>query len=277
MDKFEQLKIYEAKQGLIGRIFEFAIDDCSKEVVITKYYDVPHRTEIIIPDFVDGFRVRHEDNQYIGAFSKCEHIEKIIMKPNIKGDISNIFNKFRGNKLDLSEFDTSNITNMESMLSNCTINNLILGGKFDTSKVCDMNSMFQYGRIEEITEFNLNTSSVKKMSHMFSFYKTNILDLTNFDTSNVSDMYLIFYGCNMTKLKFGRSFYIEDIIRTDDIFQYSNINEVDIGITKKEHADILLKKLTSCTQVNKLITGKDVDKNRLLDAKLMANAKVETV
>ena len=75
-------------------------------------------------------------------------------------------------KLDLSDWDTFNVTNMASMFSNCyALTNL------DVS--------------------NLNTSKVTNMRGMF--YKCsslNSLDVSKWDTSNVTDMGLMFDSCS---------------------------------------------------------------------------------
>ena len=75
--------------------------------------------------------------------------------------------------LDLSNFDTSNVTNMSFMFNKCNKLKEIKGiDKFNTSKVINMESLFQLcGELQD-------------------------LDVTNFDTSNVIDMNALFAGCN---------------------------------------------------------------------------------
>ena len=122
--------------------------------------------------------------------------------------------------LDLSNFDTSKVTNMQGMfehMSNLTTLNL---SNFNTSKVTDMNSMFHdmfkltsldlsnfdtskvtdmgamFYEMRNLTTINLSnfdTSRVTNMGNMFS-YMTGIttLDLSNFDTSQVTNMYGMF-------------------------------------------------------------------------------------
>ncbi len=67
--------------------------------------------------------------------------------------------------LDLSSFNTSNVTNMEAMFQNdVNLENITFGDNFNTSKVKDMIAMF---------------ASCKKLSY---------INLSNFDTSNVKEM-----------------------------------------------------------------------------------------
>ena len=101
--------------------------------------------------------------------------------------------------IDLSNFDTSNITDMSTMfygMSNLTSLNL---SNFDTSRVTDMSSMFTF--MYNLTTLNLSnfdTSKVTDMHDMFQGLKLTSLDLSNFDTSNVTDMSTMF--ANMPNL-----------------------------------------------------------------------------
>ena len=99
--------------------------------------------------------------------------------------------------LDLSRFDTSKVTNMNSMFYYCSgLTSLDLSG-FDTSKVTDMNSMFYYcSGLTSLDLSGFDTSKVTNMNSMFrSCSRLTSLDLSNFDTSQVTGMYYMFSGC----------------------------------------------------------------------------------
>ena len=96
--------------------------------------------------------------------------------------------------LDLSNFDTSKVTNMRSMffgMSNLTTLNL---SNFDTSKVTNMRSMFGYiSNLVTLNLSNFDTSKVTDMGYMFSGMSSlTTLNLSNFDTSKVTDMQKMF-------------------------------------------------------------------------------------
>ncbi len=106
-------------------------------------------------------------------------------------------------EIDLSNFDTSEVTNMGGMfygMSNLTTLNV---SHFDTSKVTDMSLMFHGMR--DLSALNLssfNTSQVTDMHNMF-YGTSNLttLNVSNFDTSKVTNMGLMFYGMsNLTTL-----------------------------------------------------------------------------
>ena len=85
--------------------------------------------------------------------------------------------------LDLSKFDTSNVTNMRYMFCSCSSLTSLDVSKFDTSKVTDMRYMFY------------NCSSLTS------------LDVSKFDTSSVTNMNEMFYGCSsLNQIALGSKF-----------------------------------------------------------------------
>ena len=105
--------------------------------------------------------------------------------------------------IDLSNFNTSQVTNMGFMFSdmfNLTTLNI---SSFDTSKVTFMRYMFD--DLSKLTTLNLShfdTSKVTNMGYMFSgMSNLTTLDLSSFDTSKVTDMYAMFSDMsNLTAL-----------------------------------------------------------------------------
>ena len=101
-------------------------------------------------------------------------------------------------KLDLSDWDTSNVTDMGWMFSNCHALTYIDLSKFNTSNVTNMSTMFF--NCNSLTSLNLsgwNTSNVTSIGSMF--YNCNSLtslNLSGFDTSNVTVMSAMFNYCN---------------------------------------------------------------------------------
>ena len=102
--------------------------------------------------------------------------------------------------LDLSDFDTSNITNMNMMFASCKKLKSIKGiNKFNTKKVEIMNAMFQL------------------------CYKLEYLDLSNWDTSNVTNMNLMFSQCNKLSTIIGiKSFNTKKVILMEGMFESCN-------------------------------------------------------
>lgn len=91
----------------------------------------------------------------------------------------------------LSEWDTSNVTDMSRMFEYCK--SLVSVPLLDTSNVTDMDNMF-YGcwKLTEVPLFD--TSNVTDMSYMFDDC-SSLVSIPQFNTSNVTDMNGMFYNC----------------------------------------------------------------------------------
>ena len=121
--------------------------------------------------------------------------------------------------LNLSNFDTSRVTDMSSMFTfmyNLTTLNL---SNFDTSKVTDMHDMFQGLKLTSLDLSNFDTSQVTNMSHMFALMSNlTTLDLSSFDTSQVTNMGLMFYSMtNLVTLDLS-NFNTSKVTNMNDMF-----------------------------------------------------------
>ena len=97
--------------------------------------------------------------------------------------------------IDLSNFDTSKVTDMTYMFSNSTNLTSLNLSNFNTSNVTNMGGMF--ASIHNLTTLNLSnfdTSKVTDMNSMFgNMSSLTTLNLSNFDTSKVTNMRTMFY------------------------------------------------------------------------------------
>lgn len=114
-------------------------------------------------------------------------------------DVSYMFNGcINLTDVDLSIFDTSDITNMKCMFQNCNnLENIDLS-KFDTSNVKDMSYMFSIcSKLTSLDLSDFDTANVKDMSYMFSGCSNLVnLNLSSFNTSCVKDMTCMFIDCS---------------------------------------------------------------------------------
>ncbi len=97
-------------------------------------------------------------------------------------------------EIDLSYFDTSQVTNMASMFKGCSNLTKITFGSMDTSNVMYMQN-FLSGciKLKSVDVSNFDTSNVINMTYMFSsLHSLESLNLDNFNTSRVIDMYGMF-------------------------------------------------------------------------------------
>ena len=122
--------------------------------------------------------------------------------------------------LDLRNFNTSNVTDMDSVFKGCKGLKSLDVSSFDTSKVTDMGYMFQNcSKITYLNLSNFNTSNVKDMNSMFEgCNKLTSLDLSNFNTSKVTDMGYMFDVCkSLTSLDLS-GWVISDATNTTYMF-----------------------------------------------------------
>ena len=86
-----------------------------------------------------------------------------------------------------------NINSCEFMFFSCTKITEINLSNFDSSQVTSIYDMFAFcSSLTSLNLSNFNTSKVKCMNSMFAFCSSlTLLDLSNFNTSNVTDMYFI--------------------------------------------------------------------------------------
>ena len=99
--------------------------------------------------------------------------------------------------LDLSSFDTSQVTDMSGMFGNCPIQTLELSS-FETSQVTNASSMFSgCSSLKSLDLSGFATPKVADMSSMFEGCTSLAsLDISHFDTSSASNMANMFWNCS---------------------------------------------------------------------------------
>lgn len=144
-------------------------------------------------------------------------------------DLSYLFyNNFLNLKsLDLSNLDTSNVTNMSYMFSGCSNLTTLDISSFNTSNVADMSRMFyNCSSLTTLNVSNFNTSKVTSMNNMFlSCSSLTSLDVSSFVTSNVTDMYGMFYDCSSLETIYASSNFVTTNI-TSSSSMFSNCSNL---------------------------------------------------
>ena len=96
-------------------------------------------------------------------------------------------------EIDLSNFDTSNVENMQLMFYGCSSLTSLNLSNFNTSRVTWMDAMF-YG-CSSLTSLNLSSFDISQVTYMhYMFYNCSSLtslNLSNFNISRVIDMYYV--------------------------------------------------------------------------------------
>ena len=122
--------------------------------------------------------------------------------------------------LNLSNFDTSNVTKMSFMFSEMSSLTTLNLSNFDTSNVTNMQYMFR--DMSSLTSLNLssfNTSNVTDMNNMFNHVSSlTSLDLSSFNTSNVTDMKAMFSSMHSLTTLDLSSFNTSKVTKMDYMF-----------------------------------------------------------
>ena len=132
--------------------------------------------KIVIPNRIKGIAV----TRYDSMFRDSSVIGVVSYNKNVT-DMTGMFQNSKAITLDLSIFDTSNVTDMGYMFYNCTSLTSLDLSTFNTSNVTNMGRMFQ------------SCSSLTS------------LDLSSFDTSNVTNMDYMFYNCTSLTTAYART------------------------------------------------------------------------
>ena len=138
-----------------------------------------------------------------------------------------MFQSSQATTLDLSSFDTSKVTNMRLMFSNSQAKTLDLSS-FDTSKVTNMTYLFYRSKATTIDVSSFDTSKVTDMSNMFYDSKATTLDLSSFDTSKVTGMSYMFYNSQVITLDMS-SFDTSKVTDMSRMFQNSQVTTLDLS------------------------------------------------
>ena len=181
---------------------------------------------------INAVNVEDEDSDYeiklwLDSTDKTAYYYTEPEKVYLNEDMNSMFRNMSSlTTLDLSDFDTSQVTNMSYMFFNASSLTLLNLSNFDTSQVMNMDSIFR-GMINltTIDLSNFDTSKVEDMSSMF-FDVRNLttLDLSNFNTSKVMYMNLMFSDMhNLTTLNLS-NFDTSKVTDMHDMF--SNIKNL---------------------------------------------------
>ena len=225
------------------------IEDEESDYEIKLWLDPTDKTAYYYAETEKVYLNTDSSNMFLSKYyeQKIRNILELDLSNFDTSQVTNMSSMFYGmsnlTTLNLSYFDTSQVTNMEAMfrgMSNLTTLNL---SSFDTSQVTNMSSMF-YGmfNLTPLDFSHFDTSQVTNMSSMFTYmYKITTLDLSSFNTSKVTDMNHMFENMsNLTTLDLSnfdtsqvtdmRSMFVYmDNLTTINLSHFDTSNVTDMG------------------------------------------------
>ena len=170
-------------------------------------------------------------------FSGCTNLTSITGWENLNtSEVTNMREMFSDcrkiTNLNLNKFNTSKVTNMSGMFQSCiALNKISLPYTFYTSNVVDMSYMFY--DCTSLSSFNFftyfNTSKVTDMRYMFyECDAVTTLDLSTFDTGNVTNMVSMFGDCeNLTTIYIGSGWSTDNLTGTNSSYaMFANTKQI---------------------------------------------------
>ena len=193
-----QIKIRIKDKDINKNIYFLDNTDYEKEEIKHFHDNLKEFNELNIELYINN-----KNEEYKKYFiPEKEGIFTIILKFNISiKDCSYMFYNCKNiTNIDLSNFDTKNVLNMNNMFAYCESLISIDGiSKLNTSNVVNMSSMFSncISLISLPGILNWDISNVIDMNHMFYACESlkSLPDIAKWDTKNVKDMSYMFYFC----------------------------------------------------------------------------------
>ena len=159
--------------------------------------------------------------------------------------------------LDVSNFNTENVTDMNLMFYECrSLPSLTFGNNFNTANVTTMAGMFQSCSVLtslDLTHFN--TANVTDMHQMFydCWSLTSLTFGKNFNTANVTDMSYMFYSCSVLTSLDLSNFNTEKVTTMASMFYgCSNLTSLDVSKFNTANVTSMNQMFYNCSQLTEL-------------------------
>ena len=164
----------------------------------------------------------NEENEY---YYMTESSDKLYIKLVWNTKLTNMKSMFCALHLsfiNFTNFDSSEVTNMENLFENAEKLKTISFNNFNTSKVTSFKNMFK--NCEDLVSLDLSsfdTKNVEYMDYMFAnCQKLNYLNIENFITNKVQTMEAMFYYCSLLSSLNLSSFDTKNVINMNSMFYY---------------------------------------------------------
>ena len=198
-----------------------------------------------------------ETTKMNGMFSLTPSLTSIDLSGFDTSNVTKMDGMFRESgitELDLSSFDTNKVDTMGSMFYGTLFTKLDLS-YLETNNVTDMSNMFNNSSIEELDLSTFNTDKVTNMAGMFGYAKaTSIILPDNFNTSNVTNMSSMFDNVKATNIDFS-SFDTSKVTNMYRMFRGIGITDLDLSNWNTKNVTNMSSMFVSSSIVNLNLSG----------------------
>lgn len=234
-------------------------------------YDVDHAYGLNTYDQVPGWHKPYDDSG-----NNPNIVEKVIFEESFQDvrPVSTYCWFLEQEKLTTIEgleyLNTSEVTIMAEMFSQCKSLTVLDLSDFDTRKVENMRSMFYWcNNLKHIELSSFNTKNVTDMANMFEGCESlEGINLRYFDTSNVTDMSGMFYDCRSLYNLDLRSFDTQKVENMGSMFSdcYKLVN-LDLTSFDTQNVTDMTTMFASCNRLVRLnLTSFDTNKVKSMAA-----------
>lgn len=232
------------------------------EIVGGQYYEHPWEDHL---DEIQSATVRVSGaTTACEMFQDCKNLRKVDLKEfdttNVT-DMGSMFEDCRSlTTVDLSTLHTENVTNMSDMFCNCYSLTTVDFGNFHTENVQYMEYMFRYCRsLVSVDVSSFQTGKVVYTHGMFEYCAAlTELDLSNFDTSNVTDMRYMFDGCSSLE-KLNISSFDTAKASLSEMFEgCQSLETLDLSNFVIKRGQDKENMLYGCGSLRKIITPREI-------------------
>lgn len=220
--------------------WNYALDDANNTITLSNYTGSDTDVTVYANYSVDG------KLYYTQIESNNNELEKYMFEGNETVQTITFDDKL----------DTSRVTHMNSMFSNCSnLSNINFGRSFNTSNVTVMERMFfNCNSLTNLDLSNFDTSNVIGMHCMFSGCRSlNTLDLNGFDTHNVTDMSSMFQGCSSLTSLDLTNFDTSNVIYMSAMFSGCfNLESLNLNSFDTSNVTIMSYMFGNCNSIRQL-------------------------
>ena len=192
-------------------------------------------------------------------FYDCSYITSLDLSNfNSKNitDMSGLFSRCTSLKyLNFFGINTDNVINMNRMFSNCSSLTHLDLSYFNTHKVTNMCGMFYYcSSLVYLDVSSFNTENVNNMKNMFcNCFSLTDLDLSNFNTSKVTNMSNMFYNCSSLKILDLSNFITDNVNNMSWMFyKCSALTYLDLSNFNTKNVNNMSGMFNDCSSLENL-------------------------
>ena len=154
--------------------------------------------------------------------------------------------------IDVGSWNTEKVTEMRSMFNNCKELTTIDVSSWETELVTDMSRIFNgCEKLESIDVGNWNTENVKDISYMFhDCTKLTQIDVSSWNTENVTTMEGLFWNCNKLTTLDVADWKTEKVINMSEVFyDCSNLETLDVSKWDTSEVTSMANMFNNCTEL----------------------------